>query len=81
MTSHSKTAVDFKRPRIEIFDSFIWAYYRLPEPKGRTYAELDILFDKHVSARKFSKTYVDPYAIQRGDSEEVDRLDSIEKVG
>ena len=60
---------------------FIWAYFRLPEPKGRTYAELDILFDQHVSARKFSKTYVDPYAIQRGDSEEVDRLDSIEKVG
>ena len=29
------------------------------ETKGRTYAELDILFENRVSARKFSKTRVD----------------------
>jgi SP family general alpha glucoside:H+ symporter-like MFS transporter len=36
-----------------------WVYFRLPEPKGRTYAELDILFEQRVSARKFSETKVD----------------------
>jgi len=43
------------------FLSCIWVYFRLPEPKGRTYAELDVLFEKRVSARKFAKTKVDPY--------------------
>jgi MFS transporter, SP family, general alpha glucoside:H+ symporter len=34
---------------------YIWCYYRLPEPKGLTYLELDLLFEKKVTARKFSK--------------------------
>lgn len=33
----------------------IWAWFRLPETKDRTFEELDILFDKGVSARQFSK--------------------------
>jgi len=33
----------------------IWAYFRLPETKDRTFEELDILFLKGVSARKFAK--------------------------
>ncbi|KAF7587097.1 hypothetical protein BBP40_007716 [Aspergillus hancockii] len=36
-----------------------WIFFRLPEPKGRTYGELDILFAQGVSARKFSSTPVD----------------------
>ncbi|GAW15178.1 hypothetical protein ANO14919_045870 [Xylariales sp. No.14919] len=40
---------------------FTWSYFRLPEIKGRTYEELDILFMKKVSARKFAKTHVDVY--------------------
>ncbi|KAF2623593.1 general substrate transporter [Macroventuria anomochaeta] len=39
----------------------VWVYFRLPEPKGRTYAELDALFEGKVSARKFARTQVDPY--------------------
>lgn len=39
-----------------------WAYFRLPEPKGRTYGELDVLFEQGVSARKFASTVVDPVA-------------------
>ncbi|KAL2757281.1 hypothetical protein ACRALDRAFT_2025112 [Sodiomyces alcalophilus JCM 7366] len=39
----------------------IWSYFRLPEPKGRTYAELDILFEQRVSARKFKTTAVKPH--------------------
>jgi SP family general alpha glucoside:H+ symporter-like MFS transporter len=43
------------------FLSLVWAYFRLPEPKGRTYGELDVLFEQGVSARKFASTIVDPY--------------------
>jgi MFS transporter, SP family, general alpha glucoside:H+ symporter len=39
----------------------LWAYFRLPEPAGRTYEELDILFHRGVSARKFSSEKVDAY--------------------
>ncbi|KAK7718455.1 hypothetical protein SLS64_002410 [Diaporthe eres] len=39
----------------------VWVYYRLPEPRGRTYGELDLLFEHRVSARKFKSTNVDPY--------------------
>lgn len=38
----------------------VWTYFRLPEPKGRTYAELDVLFERGVSSRKFKNTIVDP---------------------
>ncbi|KAK7967966.1 Major facilitator superfamily domain- general substrate transporter [Apiospora aurea] len=41
---------------------FLWAYFRLPEIKGRTYEEIDILFTNKVSARKFAGTHVDAYA-------------------
>lgn len=37
----------------------IWAYFRLPETKGRTFAEIDILFKNKVKARDFAKTKVD----------------------
>ncbi len=45
----------------------VWAYFRLPETKDRTYAELDILFEFRVPARKF-KGYV------------INSFDTIEKV-
>lgn len=41
---------------------FIWAFFRLPEAKGRTYAELDLLFARKVPARKFKTTHVDVFA-------------------
>ena len=31
----------------------VWAFFRLPETKGRTYEELDVLFDQKVPARQF----------------------------
>lgn len=37
----------------------IWAYFRLPETKNRTFAEMDILFKNEVRARDFEKTKVD----------------------
>ncbi|KAL2132151.1 hypothetical protein VTI74DRAFT_4157 [Chaetomium olivicolor] len=42
--------------------SAIWVYFRLPEPRGRTYAELDLLFEQRVPARKFAKSRIDPFA-------------------
>ncbi|KAL8293322.1 hypothetical protein RQP46_000023 [Phenoliferia psychrophenolica] len=39
--------------------SAIWTFYRLPEAKGRTYAELDVLFDDRISARNFKSTAVE----------------------
>ncbi|KAG6044772.1 hypothetical protein E4U17_000401 [Claviceps sp. LM77 group G4] len=31
----------------------VWCYFRLPESRNRTYEELDILFQRRISARKF----------------------------
>lgn len=36
----------------------LWAFFRLPECKGRSYRELDVLFERKVPARKFKKTEV-----------------------
>ncbi|OAA74882.1 Sugar/inositol transporter [Akanthomyces lecanii RCEF 1005] len=41
----------------------IWTYFRLPEPKGRTFGELDVLFERRISARKFAAAVVDPAEI------------------
>ena len=40
---------------------FVWAYFRLPETKNRTFHELDILFAKQVPARQFATTDVDAF--------------------
>ncbi|KAJ6019449.1 hypothetical protein N7522_001516 [Penicillium canescens] len=39
----------------------IYVFFRVPEPAGRTFAELDILFERKVSARKFASTKVDAF--------------------
>ncbi|KAF2202678.1 general alpha-glucoside permease [Delitschia confertaspora ATCC 74209] len=36
----------------------VWTFFRLPEPTGRTYGELDALFEQKVPARKFKSTVV-----------------------
>ncbi|ORX36064.1 general substrate transporter [Kockovaella imperatae] len=38
---------------------FLWAYFRLPEMKGRSYYELDILFERKIPARNFATTFVE----------------------
>jgi len=43
------------------FLCIIYTYFRIPEPKGRTFAELDLLFERKISARKFASTKVDVF--------------------
>lgn len=40
------------------FLSLVFTYFCVPEPKDRTIADLDILFERKVSARNFAKTQV-----------------------
>ncbi|KAH7564036.1 hypothetical protein BM1_01083 [Bipolaris maydis] len=37
----------------------VWGYFRLPEPKGFTYSELDVMFEHRVSARRFTREVAD----------------------
>lgn len=41
--------------------TFIWAWFRLPESKGRSFEDLDLLFAKEVPARKFATYEVDAF--------------------
>lgn len=54
------------------FILLVWCYFRLPEPKGRTYGELDVLFEHRVSARKFHTTRVDQFSGENTDIVETD---------
>lgn len=40
----------------------LFMYFMLPETKDRSYAELDVLFENKVSARRFHKTDVDSFS-------------------
>ncbi|KAJ5273824.1 hypothetical protein N7478_008949 [Penicillium angulare] len=42
----------------------VWAYFRLPESRGRTYEELDILFSRDLKAWEFRDAEVDEDAAQ-----------------
>ncbi|GAB7353459.1 hypothetical protein MBLNU459_g3919t2 [Dothideomycetes sp. NU459] len=40
-----------------------WTFFRMPEMKGRTYEELDLLFANKVKTRDFKTSSVDAYAV------------------
>ncbi|CAI7628619.1 unnamed protein product [Penicillium palitans] len=42
----------------------VYTFFRVPETTGRTFAELDMLFEEKVSARKFASTQVEVYENQ-----------------
>ena len=44
----------------------VWIYFRLPEPKGRTYGDLDILFERGVPARQFASAIVEVPVVAEG---------------
>ena len=51
--------------------SMIWTYFRQPEMRGRTYGELDVLFERKTSARKFAQTEVDQFEVAQREQENV----------
>ncbi|WVQ84711.1 hypothetical protein IAT38_006867 [Cryptococcus sp. DSM 104549] len=62
----------------------VYAYFRVPEPAGRTFAELDILFERKISARKFATTPVNAFDValhhqieeDKGEAEHVENVAS-----
>jgi hypothetical protein len=55
------TATDFVSRAGLCFLSIIYTYFRMPEPKDRSFAELDLLFEKGIPARKFAQTKVNVF--------------------
>jgi SP family general alpha glucoside:H+ symporter-like MFS transporter len=43
------------------FCCIIYTYFRVPEPSGRSFAELDLMFEKRISARKFAKAEINVF--------------------
>jgi SP family general alpha glucoside:H+ symporter-like MFS transporter len=43
-----------------------WSWERLPEPEGRTFVELDTLFERGVKARAFKGTRVEVFGEEEG---------------
>ncbi|KAB5545749.1 general substrate transporter [Coniochaeta sp. 2T2.1] len=68
------------------FCCIIYTYFRVPEPSGRSFAELDMMFEKRISARKFAKAEINVFD-EDIDGEAIDRYekqkhaDHFEKAG
>ena len=62
-----------------------WAFFRLPEPAGLTYAELDLLFEHRVGARNFSPELAGQFAgeltMPSGKREQVEQAEHVEGRG
>ncbi|KAJ5761282.1 hypothetical protein N7520_008438 [Penicillium odoratum] len=56
---------------------FIWTFLRLPETAGRTFAEIDALFEHHIPARKFSTTDTSQFSLELHDTKKP--LDELEE--
>ncbi|PWN23173.1 putative maltose permease [Microstroma glucosiphilum] len=57
---------------------FLWCFFRLPDPTGRTYLELDALFEAKVPARKFRTTRLELFGAQQ--DKPVHASSSLEKI-
>lgn len=68
------------------FLCIVYTYFRVPEPSGRSFAELDVMFEKRISARKFAKAEINVFD-EEIDGEALDRYDKqreaehLEKAG
>lgn len=45
--------------------SVMWAFFRLPETKDRSYEELDLMFMADVPTRQFKKYQVDAFQMDK----------------
>jgi SP family general alpha glucoside:H+ symporter-like MFS transporter len=61
---------------------FTYHYFRLPEPSGRSFAEIDILFERGISARKFKTTDVNAFdvALKHQVAEDKPETSHVERV-
>ncbi|KAL9625689.1 MAG: hypothetical protein Q9160_000007 [Pyrenula sp. 1 TL-2023] len=48
------------------FCCIVYTYFRVPEPAGRSFAELDLLFERGMGAREFAETRVDVFETRMG---------------
>ena len=44
----------------------VWCFFRLPETRGRSFGEIELLFEKNVPARKFASAEVNQFALHDG---------------
>ncbi|KAH8705544.1 maltose permease MAL31 [Talaromyces proteolyticus] len=58
--------------------TFVWAFFRLPETKGRSYDELNMLFSNHIAARSFQNCEVSSF--EKKDSGEKEATVHVEKI-
>ncbi|KAK6864807.1 hypothetical protein PG990_005755 [Apiospora arundinis] len=61
--------------------SYVWAYYRLPEPRGLSAGEMDVLFQRRVPARQFTKVKADPFRSVHLNVEQIEPLEVHSKPG
>ncbi|SCO80568.1 probable alpha-glucoside transport protein [Fusarium oxysporum] len=52
--------------------SVVWAFFRLPETRGRSYEELDLMFEAKLPTRMFKTYHVDAY-----DNSQETRVDKV----
>lgn len=57
------------------FLMIVYHYFRLPEPSGRTFAEMDLLFERRIPARKFKTAKVDAFDVALQHQVAVDKSD------
>ncbi|KAF3195815.1 hypothetical protein TWF225_000192 [Orbilia oligospora] len=49
------------------FCSIVYTYFRIPEPTGKSFAELDLLFEQGIGARKFASTKTNVYESEQSE--------------
>jgi len=60
--------------------STLYCFLRLPETRGRSYGELDMLFEEKVPAWRFSRTKVDQFALHARGAEKTSDTESDTKL-
>jgi MFS transporter, SP family, general alpha glucoside:H+ symporter len=58
----------------------VYTFFRLPEPRGRSFAELDLLFERGVGARRFADTRVDVFEERVGRLREEEEEEEEERM-
>lgn len=60
--------------------TLLWAYFRLPETKGRSFEELNLLFHQRVPARRFKHYEVDVFSVKEDEKGKVVHVEDRDHV-